>query len=491
VCCGDTPLVELVDAKIVRIRGGPCSHKTFLYHVVSYPPFDWVQEQSTFQACWRNELVSLQQRHLITEGEPELEEWMRCVTIAEDTTSLLGPLRRATPEEVVAHKGSPAARKRYTEAFASIDAIGAGANATRVSAFVKVEKWERDKIVPIIQKAPRSIQFRSYKYCGRLSTILLPLEKALWALEVDGLCPFAKNMNTFRVASTLKAMSDRFVDPIYVLLDHAKFDSCITIPWIALEEAFYRKATGDSELRELMESQILNRGYTKGGIRYECVARKMSGEYNTSLGDTLVNYTILTDVFRNVRHQKLLNGDDSVVILEKDDLRSVDISPETWKRYGFKTTVEVVDEFEKIDFCQARPIEIRTGVWRMVRVPSRAIGRSCVSVKRYEHRAWYALVAALGYSELACGDGVPMMQAWANLLMRSSLGATPLASEVSRRAKLERRVTESKIVTDLARLSFFRAFGMTHTQQLDFEEWCDNQTLRVLPATEPDDRLGL
>lgn len=485
------PLVKLVGAKITKIRGGPCVHKTYCYQLVGYPPFDWVQLQATFQACWRNEIVALQRRHLLNEGEPELEEWLRCMKIASSLMSKLGPLPRATPSQVVAHKGSPAARKRYSEAFASIDEIGAGARSTRVSAFVKVEKWPLEKIFPAPTKPPRLIQFRSYKYCGQLSTILLPLEQQLWKLELDGLCPFAKNMNTFAVASTLRAMSDCFERPVYVLLDHEKFDSCITKPWIALEENSYEEATGDGEIPTLMDAQYENRCYTKGGVQYTCEARKMSGEYNTSLGDTEDNYTIIDDVFRAVRHRKLLNGDDSVVVLEEKDLSKVDISKEVWKRYGFKTTVEIVDEFEKISFCQSSPIEIRPGVWRMVREPSRAVGRSCVSVKRYEGRAWYALVAAMGYSELACGDGVPMMQAWALLLMRSSLGASPIPSELSRRAKLERKVDEPKKVTDVARHSFFRAFGFTHTDQTDFEEWCDNQTLVVLPAVYPDDRISV
>jgi len=504
VCHGDMPRVKLVDAKIVRVEGGPCSHKTFMYQLVGYPPFDWVQEQSTFQACWRNELVALQRRHLLNEGEPEMVEWKRCNRILAQLARLLGPVRVATPEEVVAHKGSPAARKRYAEAFASLDQFGPRPTWDRISAFVKVEKWPLESTEGD-RKPPRLIQFRSYTYCAKLSQYLLPIEEQLWKLEVRGLRPFAKNMNSFEIASTLRAMADRFVDPVFVLLDHSKFDSCVTTPWICSELLFNTRVAGNAcgcaqcgdlfrygdsiqVLEELFDAQLFNRGYTKGGIRYVCKARKMSGEYNTSCGDTEINYSIVTDTFRDVNHHVLLNGDDGVVVLECEDLFKVDLSADNWRKYGFKTKVGITSKFSEIDFCQCRPVEIRPGLWRMVREPMRAISRSCVSVKRYEGRAWYGLVAAMGYSELACGDGVPMMQAWAQYLMRASCGVPPIQSELSRRARLERAVAGPKPVTDTARESFAQAFGISIDDQLDFETWCGSRRAQVLPACYPDDR---
>lgn len=493
MCFGSTPRKRLTEAKITRVLGGPCVHKTFIYQLVGYPPFDWIQEQSTYQACWRNEIVALQERHLLNEGDPEKEEWERCNTHGQALAKLLGPVRVATPAEVVAHKGSPATRKRYEDAFASYDRVGPGATWDRVSAFVKVEKWTAEQ-TSILRKPPRMIQFRSYKYCGKLSQIILPIEEKLWTVQVDGMPVFAKNMNSFVVAATLRRMADDFVDPLFIMIDYSKMDSCITQPWIVNEQRFYGAVAGNSfgatdELDQLIEAQMVNKCYTKGGVRYIQLGRKMSGEYTTSSGDNVINFEILCDVFRFVRHRKLMNGDDGVIMIEKDDLVKLDLSESRWRRYGFKAKVDFTDVFEEIDFCQCRPIEIRDGVWRMVREPKRAVSRSCVSAKRYEGRAWYGLMAAMGYSELACGDGVPMMQAWAQYLMRASCGAPPLPSELSRRAKLERAVSEAKGVTDTARESFFRAFGFSVEEQLDFESWCNSRVGKVLPACYPDDRV--
>jgi len=360
---------------------------------------------------------------------------------------------------------------------------------SRVQAFVKVEKWPLEYLDI---KPPRLIQFRSYEYCAELSRFLLAIEEQLWSFkEVDGHCPFAKKMNSFLTAQTIYEMQDKFLDPVFVLADHSKFDSCVTRPWIWLEHQFYMTLLPDEILDMLMDMQYYNRCVTKHGIKYECEGRKMSGEYNTSLGDTLINYTILKDVFREVDHALLLNGDDSVIVVERSAIKDIDLRDENWAEYGFKTTWKIVDTIEEVEFCQSSPIEVRPGVWRMVREPRRAISRSLISSKRYQGEAWYKLVAAMGHSELACGDGVPMMQAWGTALLRASKGAKPLYHEMSQRAKLERNLnTTPKPITDRARQSFEQSFGIPVQEQLDFEAWADAQTMPVLPALYQDDRCG-
>jgi hypothetical protein len=407
--------------------------------------------------------------------------------VALTLLSLISIDRPKTPEEVIAHKGSPAARRRYREAFAYIASFGWKAKMALVSAFVKVEKWAIDYLHI---KPPRLIQFRCYEYCAALSCYLLAIEEQLWKITIKGLEVFAKSMNSFKTASVLDQMRLDFVDPVFIEADHSKFDSCVSKPWIWLEHKFYTTAMPSDELEELMGMQYENRAYTKHGIKYWCSGRKMSGEYNTSLGDTLINYCVLSDVFSGVRHRLLLNGDDSVICLERSDLPKLDLSAAKWLEYGFKTTWKVVDTMEDLSFCQAKPVQLRPGVWRMVREPKRAISRSLISTKRYEGKAWYSLVAAMGHSELACGDGVPMMQAWGQCLIRASNGAVALEGELSRRANKEVTLTpEIKPITALARQSFEAAFGISAQEQEAFESWCDYQHLDVLPAVHPDDRV--
>jgi len=477
----------LVGARITRIPSAePCVHRTCVYNLVPSPPFDWVTPQGTYAACWKNELVALQRRHLLNEGEPHRDKLDRCIGISRLLAGHFSIERPKTQAEVVEHKGSPAARRRYERAFRHVNAHGWSPNMARVAAFVKVEKWQQDFLD---LKPPRLIQYRSYEYCAELSRYLLAIEEQLWAFKEKGLCPFAKHMNSFRTAETIVSMAADFEDPVFVLADHSKFDSCVTRPWIWLEHQFYMGLLPSDQLNMLMEMQYFNRCVTKHGIRYECEGRKMSGEYNTSLGDTLINYCILKDVFRHTRHRVLLNGDDSVIVLERSCLGRIDLSVEMWAGYGFKTGWKVVDTIEEVEFCQCSPIQIRPSVWRMVREPKRAISRSLISSKRYQGQAWYSLVAAMGHSEMACGDGVPMMQSWGRALLRAAKGAKPLAGEIARRARHERSLNpESKPIHEVARISFEAAFGIGKDEQLAFEAWADHQQLPVIPALYRDDR---
>nr|WKV33506.1 MAG: RNA-dependent RNA polymerase [Riboviria sp.] len=269
----------------------------------------------------------------------------------------------------------------------------------------------------------------------------------------------------------LRKAWDSTSDPIAVLIDHSKFDSSVMKEHIKLEEKCYLSRFEDEDLRELLSHQYVNNCYSKGGIAYTCVARKMSGEYNTSLGDSIINYGVLREVFGD-KACYVINGDDSVVVLEKALFNEALVKdPSTWGRFGFKSTVDVARSFEEIDFCQSRPVEV-DGEWRMIRSPWRAIARSTFSVKRYRGVAWRRLLAAMADSEIACSDRVPMLQAWALRLRRASAEASPLPGEVSYRASLERKPTLGP-VSDDTRLSFAAAFGVDTTVQLAFERWFD------------------
>jgi len=125
---------------------------------------------------------------------------------------------------------------------------------------VKIEKWDTKSLGV---KAPRLIQFRCYEYCALISQYLLAIEEVLWKYETKGIPVFAKNMNSFKVAETIIQMGDDFSDPVYVLADHSKFDSCITIPWIWLEKEAYLSVFKCELFSELLDHQFRNKCYTK------------------------------------------------------------------------------------------------------------------------------------------------------------------------------------------------------------------------------------
>ena len=485
-CFGDVEQeAELNGAAILNIKDRYCVHKTYAYKLVHPPPFEGLEEHSVYQPCVRNELCALLQRHLLTNGEPQDVVWERCLRISASLANSLSIDRPYTPEEVIAHKNAPGNKRRYRRAFHVLRTIGLPPRYNNVKAFVKVEKWP---VSSLGIKPPRLIQYRSFEYCAALSRYLMPMEKSLWSYrEPDtGLPPFAKGMNTFQVASVLRDMESLYDDPVFVLADHSKFDSTIMGRWIELEKRAYTSIYPDEELQALMSDQFVNKGQTKHGISYTCLGRKMSGEYNTSLGDTWVNYCILKDVFKDVPHHVLVNGDDSVIVMPASKLADLDLSPETWLQYGMTTKVDLAYDLSSVDFCQSRPVEVRPGVWRMVRLPMRAMSRALISAKRYQGQAWRRLVRSIGMSEMACSDGVPVLQSFAQHYLRLAGDVKPLMDEVSYKAKLEPRLTPSlKPITPEARLSFAAAFGIAADEQEAMERWLDTAPNAILPLSQP------
>lgn len=503
---GHPGFAKLEEAKILPIdRSKPCEHKTHMYNLVIPPPFEGVEEQAVYTTCIKNEEVSLRKRHLLNEGSPNPEEWQRCMDYVQRIAAKLSVERALTQEEFILRKGSPRQRARTIRAFQEFNEKGMTEHAFRVQAFIKVEKWSKSAIsasddadpdwhhvseddagASTSFKPPRLIQHRSDMYCALLGQHIGAIEDQLWKYTEGGQSPFSKGKNSYQVAQQIADLGKDFTDPVYILADHSKFDSCVTVPWVALEHNFYMDCLPSDELDLLMEQQYFNKCYTKNGIRYLCEARKMSGEYTTSVGDTLINLSVLEDMFRKYLHRKLLNGDDSIIAMERSTFVKMlfegRLSPAAWAKYGFKTTWSVVDRVEDVDFCQTKPVEVEPGVWRMVRTPWRAISRSRVAVKRYQGQGWAKLVAAIGMSELACGDGVPMMQAWSEALIRAAGGVKPLKAEFTRRARIEGNwQAKHRPVTDFARASFFEVFGIDAASQIEFEAWCDVTKLDILP----------
>lgn len=451
-----------------------------MYGLVEVPVFEELPKMGVYQACMLNELVSLQERHLV--DTPALcKVTMRRVQDNISTWMASGTVSKWSEAQVIAHKGSSALRRRYADAFKALAERGLRDSDYFVRAFIKIEKWDEALLGT---KAPRMIQYRSFVYCAALSQYLCPVEELAWTtMQLESVPIFAKGRNSWAVADMLRDCWEAKSQPVAICADHSKFDSSVLDEHLDIEEAAYLEVMPDDYLRELLSHQRRNKCYSKGGIRYTCKVRKMSGEYNTSLGDSVINYGCLRDAFGQ-EALYIINGDDSVIIQEENRVDEDRIQdPTMWARYGFKTTIEFVREFEQIEFCQSRPVWMgHVQRWRMVRGPWRAIARSSISVKRYNgDKAWLGLLSAMAHSELACSDGVPMLQAWANYLYRCSGSAPIMVHEVSYKAKLEgwdMSKFEARLVPvhHETRESFAVAFGIPVARQLDFERSLETLT---------------
>jgi hypothetical protein len=287
-------------------------------------------------------------------------------------------------------------------------------------------------------------------------------------------------MNSWQIAANLRWQASQFKYPVFILLDYSKMDAHLRellrecVEWSTYLKAF----ASDAFLRFLLGFQRRNKVRSMNDLFWYIVATMMSGEYNTSLGDTLINDAITAYMLRMIKHGKLLNGDDGVIIVERADLDRVDYS--WFTRFGMNAKVEVVDDFTKIKFCQCQPIRVN-GVWRMVRDPNRVLSKSSYTIKTLSGNAWTKLVGAIGLGELSCNTGVPILQSFAHLLYRSA-GCKTSAGLLNDYMYMrhDKITTKREPVTNQSRLDFNDAFGISPDEQRGLESMFDSIILPIL-----------
>lgn len=325
------------DASIDEHRTQCCNHKRaltyFLPRLTAELPY-----QTAFQACAENEAHAIVSRHACqTPAKRDvsymsaLGQWLKCHK---------GVVLPYTKDQVLARR-SGRLRKRYELGFSLLERDGLRGADASVQAFVKFEKGDYNAA----PKPPRLIQHRSVKYCAALSKWLMPVEKLVFSLDAKGFVAgvaqrvFAKGMNSWQRAERISSM-ERWPDTTWFLVDHSRFDSQLTVPILKGEHAVYRLLCGhNSELDWLLNKQLDNRGWTHNGVKYTVKGTKMSGEYNTALGDSLVNYALLREWTREVDAEIFVDGDDSVVAVSTSHADKLD---EGWfAARGWVTKVEL------------------------------------------------------------------------------------------------------------------------------------------------------
>jgi len=175
-------------------------------------------------------------------------------------------------------------------------------------------------------------------------------------------------------------------------------------------------------------------------------------------------------------HQLISAGDDTNIILEKADLdRVLPLLKPLALQCGFTLKVDgVVDEFELIDFCQCRPVYDGCE-WVMVRNPSTCIPKDLLSSKLFktdlERLAHMRAIADCGIA--LCG-GLPVLQSF-YMMYRRLAGDVPKAVlERNGFYHLARNMQRGvSTVSDDARISFYKAFGICVDNQMALEGYFD------------------
>lgn len=406
---------------------------------------------------------------------------------------------RSTP--IVARDEYPGlytGRKRgiYERAVASLVVRAVNVKDAWVNTFVKAEK------VNLTSKgdpAPRVISPRSPRYNVEVGRYLKLFEKELCKgfARVWGYPVVLKGMNAGEVGTWMARHWESFDEPVAVGLDASRFDQHVSVDALKWEHSVYNSVFNSPELRRLLSWQLRNHGIARVEgkvVEYDIDGCRMSGDINTGMGNCLIMSSIVIAYCEQagIRFRLANNGDDCVLFVEKQDLKSLDGIDAWFLDGGFTLTREdPVYVLEQVVFCQAQPVLTSTG-WRMVRDPRVAMSKDCVSLLGWDNPLmlgqWAHSVGSCGLSLTA---GVPVWEAWYRRLLRIGAGVRSVGvDEVVWDSGLGymARGVQPGVVDDAARYSFWRAFGITPDFQValeaDYAEELDQLT--PTPLTYPD-----
>jgi len=392
----------------------------------------------------------------------------------------------------------------YERAAVEYQARGLRQSDAKIKSFIKIESLVKldgggsgrlaAEIVPrIIQ--PRNPRLPVYGYAlGRYIKVYEHLMKdavARIAVDLTGsnFPVVLKGINARRRAEIMWRAWGSFTDPVAISMDASRFDQHVSQDALRWEHSMWLYHAPDwlrPELQNLLRMQLRNRcvgSAADGKVYYTTDGCRMSGDMNTSAGNCMLMSCMLLTYchIRGVKAVVFNDGDDSVVLMERDRCERFQTGLSDWfLALGFTMEVEdVVDIFERIDFCQCSPVNTFGG-WTMVRNPHKALAKDLTHPGDFAHdkliENW---LSAVGECGRALTDGVPVYQSFYRCFDPGKAKSVP--EELSQRGFFHMakgcRWTNAPITVD-ARVSFYKAFGVTPDDQILLETTWDKMRLR-------------
>jgi hypothetical protein len=359
-------------------------------------------------------------------------------------------------------------------------------NDASVKTFVKAEKTN---LTAKLDPAPRIISPRDARYNLVLGKFIKPIEGVLYRLlnEMCGGVTVMKGMNSFQIGDAVHKAWEQFSQPVGRGLDAKRFDQHTQGPALKYEQRVYQLFYhgGDrARLAQLLKWQLKTKcaAYLPDGVVKFNMGIRASGDMNTGLGTCLIACSLVHSYFTRigVRYRLINNGDDCVVITEREDAHHVDGLFEHCKRAGYWMVIEdPVHEIEHIEFCQSHPVLTSAG-WNMVRNFPVSVSKDMVSLLPLRTTGdWERWAHDVGMCGSATNMGVPVLYELYNSLARAGRGTFGdhallrggglyFASLGLSGERLE--------ITDAARVSFWEAYGVAPNRQVLLEQYYRSHT---------------
>lgn len=445
--------------------------------------------------CPENELISIHNRIC---GEVPRPTPAGMAALRQGMDLLIRHLPKTVQEPLGEFALKYTGRKRatYLNALDHVLENGLDRKDARVKMFVKCEKMSPAKRNP----DPRAIQFRDPKYCVVLASYLKPIEEHLYRLKIkhpliSNTRLVGKGLNQVERAYLLKRKMEAFVQPVVVSIDASRFDQHVDVAQLREEHRVYTHCNPDPYFAQLLSWQCINHCQSRIGFRYVTRGKRMSGDMNTALGNCVIMIGMVLGFMipRGKRFDLFDDGDDCLLIVESTDLPSLlhDL-PASFLEYGHEMKIEnIAYDLEAVNWCQSKPVRTKHGL-KFVRDYTKVLSTCLVGTRwlNVPERIRLSYLSGLAECELVLNCGVPILQEYALALRRNSRGAEVRHDIASgewhrylRESRLYRKVEAGQMdleITDEARLSFSKAFGVPIDAQLDIERTLSQWNFRVI-----------
>jgi len=393
-------------------------------------------------------------------------------------TNMVSPLTRE--QFLVPLGGSKLAR--YEAAADSVEASPIEDKDAYLQTFVKAEKLN---VSAKADPDPRVIQPRTPRYCYSVGLYIKGCEHMLYKAinRMFGRKTVMKGLNADQRGMAFHRTWNEFANPAAIGLDASRFDQHVSRALLEFEHSIYNSIYRDSELARLLRMQLRNVGFVRaddGTIKYVVDGSRMSGDMNTSLGNVLLMCLMVWSYLQGkpFRVALLNDGDDCVLICERQNVGQFADLAGWFQQLGMVMKVEEpVFCLEEVEFCQAHPLEVRPGLWRMVRDPRQVLSKDlCVVKPVRDEQYWKAMRKAIGECGLSLAGDVPVFGAFYNSLLKDTTLSKRAAAKLSNRAPetgmeylargMSAKYCEPHTV---CRVSFAKAFGIWPDLQVALE----------------------
>jgi hypothetical protein len=376
-----------------------------------------------------------------------------------------------------------------------------------LQSFVKSEKNNHEAK---LDGAPRLIQPRTARYNLAVGVFIKPIEHVLYS-HIDELLEgilgeptIMKSRNLRQRAMILEKKWNDFNKPVGIPLDASRFDQHVSIPLLEIEHSLYLKFFSGSDrnrLGWLLNMQLVNEGFA-GELRYRVSGCRMSGDMNTALGNCVLMCLMCKcyRTFTGLKMKFMNDGDDCVLICEAEHEQRVrDTCHEFFWGFGMDMSIGTTAHcLEEVEFCQAQPVWLdEAGGYMMIRNVNQCLAKDAGGVVNFQTlKSALRTLHSIGVCGGVLSRGVPVLQVFyrklralskrgVNLTVDSSISASGLLLHARQIARAEFSSALSNLpenmlnkeISSQTRVSFWKAFDITPTDQVLLENRLEEWTL--------------